>query len=45
MADRVNLNIRTLHEIEARQTNILVTTAQRLKRALRCEWTRTRLRN
>ena len=38
LAERADLNIRTLQKIEAGQTNILVTTAQRLKRALRCDW-------
>ena len=35
MAD---LNIRTLQKIEAGQTNILITTAKRLRDSLDCAW-------
>ena len=38
LAELADLNIRTLQKIEAGQTNILVTTAIRLRRALRCPW-------
>jgi len=38
LAELADLNIRTLQKIEAGQTNILVTTAIRLKRALGCPW-------
>lgn len=40
LAERADLNIRTLQKIEAGQTNILITTAQRLRNALGCEWNR-----
>jgi transcriptional regulator with XRE-family HTH domain len=36
LAELADLNIRTLQKIEAGQTNILVTTAGRLARALGC---------
>ena len=38
LAESVDLNIRTLQRIEAGETNILLTTAIRLQRALRCPW-------
>ena len=38
LAELVDLNIRTLQKIEAGQLNILVTTAMRLQRALKCSW-------
>jgi transcriptional regulator with XRE-family HTH domain len=38
LAELADLNIRTLQKIEAGQTNILVTTAIRLRRALGCPW-------
>ncbi len=38
LAELADLNIRTLQKIEAGETNILVTTAQRLRRSLDCEW-------
>lgn len=38
LAELADLNIRTLQKIEAGQTNILVTTAMRLRRALGCTW-------
>jgi transcriptional regulator with XRE-family HTH domain len=38
LAELADLNIRTLQKIEAGQTNILVTTAVRLRRALGCPW-------
>jgi transcriptional regulator with XRE-family HTH domain len=38
LAERADLNIRTLQKIEAGQTNILVTTAKRLRDALGCPW-------
>ncbi len=38
LAELVEVNIRTLQKIEAGQTNILVTTALRLQRALNCTW-------
>jgi transcriptional regulator with XRE-family HTH domain len=38
LAEAADLNIRTLQKIEAGQTNILVTTAMRLREALGCSW-------
>ena len=38
LAEAANLNIRTLQKIEAGQTNILVTTAMRLRAGLGCSW-------
>ncbi len=38
LAELAQLNIRTVQKIEAGQTNILITTAQRLQRALVCSW-------
>jgi len=38
LAEDADLNIRTLQKIEAGQTNILVTTAMRLREALGCSW-------
>jgi transcriptional regulator with XRE-family HTH domain len=38
LAELADLNIRTLQKIEAGQTNILVTTAMRLRQGLDCAW-------
>lgn len=38
LAELADLNVRTLQKIEAGQTNILVTTAIRLRRSLGCNW-------
>ncbi len=38
LAELADLNIRTLQKIEAGQTNILVTTAIRLRKAMGCPW-------
>ena len=38
LAELADLNIRTLQKIEAGETNILVTTAVRLRKALVCAW-------
>ncbi len=38
LAELADLNIRTLQKIEAGQTNIHVTTAIRLRKALGCPW-------
>lgn len=38
LAELAQLNIRTIQKIEAGQTNILVTTAKRLQKALSCSW-------
>jgi transcriptional regulator with XRE-family HTH domain len=38
LAELADLNVRTLQKIEAGQTNILFTTAMRLRVALGCRW-------
>ena len=38
LAELTDLNIRTVQKIEAGQTNILITTALRLQKALDCKW-------
>lgn len=38
LAELVDLNIRTVQKIEAGETNILLTTAIRLQKALGCPW-------
>ncbi|MBI5422959.1 MAG: helix-turn-helix transcriptional regulator [Opitutae bacterium] len=38
LAELADLNVRTLQKIEAGETNVLVTTAMRLRRALGCPW-------
>ncbi len=38
LAESANLNVRTLQKIEAGQTNILITTAIRLRHSLGCSW-------
>ena len=38
LAEKADLNLRTLQKIEAGQTNILITTALRLKRGIGCPW-------
>jgi transcriptional regulator with XRE-family HTH domain len=38
LAERAELNIRTVQKIEAGQTNILITTAARIRRVLDCDW-------
>ena len=38
LAEAADLNIRTVQKIEAGQTNILVTTAARIQKALACDW-------
>ena len=38
LAEKADLNIRTVQKIEAGQTNILITTAARIQSALNCEW-------
>lgn len=40
LAELAELNIRTLQKIEAGQTNILITTAIRIRRAMGCPWGR-----
>lgn len=38
LAEKADLNIRTLQSIEAGKLNVLITTACRIKRAIGCEW-------
>ena len=38
LAERADLNIRTLQKIEAGELNVLITTAVRIRRALDCPW-------
>jgi transcriptional regulator with XRE-family HTH domain len=38
LAERVDLNIRTIQKIEAGGVNILLTTVLRLQKALGCPW-------
>jgi len=38
LAERVDLNIRTVQKIEAGHVNIVLTTAMRLQKALGCPW-------
>ena len=38
LAELADLNIRTVQKIEAGQTNILITTAVRIQKALACDW-------
>ncbi len=38
LAELAYLNVRTIQKIEAGQTNILITTAKRLQKAIGCPW-------
>jgi transcriptional regulator with XRE-family HTH domain len=38
LAELTDLNIRTVQKVEAGQTNILITTAARIQKALACDW-------
>lgn len=38
LAENADLNVRTLQKIEAGSTNILITTAIRIRRAVGCPW-------
>ena len=38
LAELTDLNIRTVQKVEVGQTNILVTTAARIQKALDCDW-------
>jgi transcriptional regulator with XRE-family HTH domain len=38
LAERADLNLRTVQRIEAGETNILITTARRLKLGVGCPW-------
>ncbi len=38
LSELAGLNIRTVQKIEAGETNILITTAARIQKALDCDW-------
>jgi transcriptional regulator with XRE-family HTH domain len=38
LAERVDLNLRTVQKVEAGAVNILLTTVLRFKKALQCSW-------
>jgi transcriptional regulator with XRE-family HTH domain len=38
LAERVDLNLRTVQKVEAGKVNILITTVLRFKKALQCPW-------
>lgn len=38
LAELTDLHLRTVQKIEAGDINVLITTVQRLQRALRCRW-------
>ena len=38
LAERADLNLRTVQRIESGETNILITTAMRLRRGIGCPW-------
>ncbi len=38
LAELSDLNVRTIQKIEAGQTNILITTAKRIRKAVGCSW-------
>jgi len=38
LAELAQLNVRTIQKIEAGKTNILITTAKRIQRAIGCSW-------
>jgi transcriptional regulator with XRE-family HTH domain len=38
LSERANLNIRTLQKFETGQSNVLITTAQRLRHGIGCPW-------
>jgi transcriptional regulator with XRE-family HTH domain len=38
LAEKADLNIRTLQKIEAGELNVLITTAARIQRGLGCSW-------
>jgi transcriptional regulator with XRE-family HTH domain len=40
LAELTDVNIRTVQKIEAGELNLLITTAVRLQRALKCSWER-----
>jgi len=40
LAEKADLNIRTIQKIEAGKINVLITTASTIQRALGCAWNR-----
>jgi transcriptional regulator with XRE-family HTH domain len=38
LAEKADLNIRTVQKIESGRLNVLITTATRIRRALGCSW-------
>ena len=38
LAELAQLNVRTIQKIEAGKTNILITTAKRIQKAIGCSW-------
>lgn len=38
LAERAELNLRTVQRIEAGEINVLVTTAMRLQKSIDCDW-------
>ncbi len=38
LAELAHLNVRTIQKIEAGETNILITTAKRIQKAIGCSW-------
>ena len=38
LSEKADLNIRTLQKIEAGETNVLITTAMRLRQGIGCDW-------
>jgi len=38
LAERSNLNVRTLQKFEAGESNVLITTALRLRQGIGCPW-------
>jgi transcriptional regulator with XRE-family HTH domain len=38
LAEKADLNIRTIQKIEAGSINVLITTAHRIRHALGCDW-------
>jgi transcriptional regulator with XRE-family HTH domain len=40
LAEQTELHLRTIQKIEAGSINVLITTAQRIQKALNCRWER-----
>jgi DNA-binding XRE family transcriptional regulator len=43
LAEKADLNIRTIQKIEAGSINVLITTASRIRHALGCDWNKLML--